>query len=214
MLYLFKSVRIKSRSTYLQERSETRLLGQSGIDLLPEVETDRNRNALSEIPNLPEDFLNLRRRRPYLAPKVMETLRVIQPIKRRQSTSVQSSLVSRNFENNEIKIESCSTSNNAIDEELLPDIGFMNPIGDEITLGEIEKDLDFGSELGPLFLDSSGHFDRFGNADDFNISGFDGKMSSELSDWDHGELNNEELAWINNTLNVDEPLTSEQPQQQ
>ncbi|KAK1405959.1 hypothetical protein QVD17_42345 [Tagetes erecta] len=31
----------KSRSTDLQERSETRLLGQSGIDLLPEVETDR-----------------------------------------------------------------------------------------------------------------------------------------------------------------------------
>nr|GEU84207.1 hypothetical protein [Tanacetum cinerariifolium] len=34
-------------------------------------------------------ILNLRRCRSYLAPKVMETLRVVQPIKRRQSTSVQ-----------------------------------------------------------------------------------------------------------------------------
>ncbi|GJX40655.1 ethylene-responsive transcription factor ERF118-like protein [Tanacetum coccineum] len=121
----------------------------------------------------------------------------------------QSSLVSRNFENNEIKVESCSTSNNAIDEELLPDMGFMDPIGDEMTLGEIGKDLDFGSELGPLFLDSFGPFDGFGNADDFNLSGFDEKMSTELPDWDLGELNNEELAWINNTLKMDEPLTGE-----
>nr|GEY56971.1 ethylene-responsive transcription factor ERF118-like [Tanacetum cinerariifolium] len=121
----------------------------------------------------------------------------------------QSSLVSRNFENNEIKVESCSTSNNAIDEELLPDMGFMDPIGDEMTLGEIGKDLDFGSELGPLFLDSFGPFDGFGNADDFNLSGFDEKMSTDLPDWDLGELNNEELAWINNTLKMDEPLTGE-----
>ena len=42
----------------------------------------------------------------------------------------QSSLVSRIFENNEIKIESCSASNNALDEELLPDIGFMDPVDD------------------------------------------------------------------------------------
>lgn len=130
----------------------------------------------------------------------------------------QSSLVSRIFENNEVKIESCSTSKNAIDEELLPDVGFMDPVDDEMTLGEIGKDLDFGSELGPLFHDSFGPFDGFGNADDFNLSGFDENLSSDLPDWglgeDLGELNNEELAWINNTLKLDEPLTGEQPQQQ
>ena len=38
----------KSRSTDLLERSETRLLGQSGIDLLPEVETDRERDCQVE----------------------------------------------------------------------------------------------------------------------------------------------------------------------
>ncbi|PWA83240.1 DNA-binding domain-containing protein [Artemisia annua] len=127
----------------------------------------------------------------------------------------QSSLVSRIFENNEIKIESCSASNTALDEELLPDIGFMDPVDDGMTLGEIGKDLDFGSELGPLFLDSFGPLDGFGNADDFNLSGFDENLSSDLPDWDFGEdlgeLNNEELAWVNNALKLDETLTGEQP---
>ncbi|GKC54557.1 hypothetical protein Tco_1077302, partial [Tanacetum coccineum] len=77
------------------------------------------------------------------------------------------------------RINLCTST--LIDEELLLDFRFMDPIGDEMTLGEIEKDLDFGSEFGSLFLDSFGPFDGFGNADDFNLSGFDEKMSIKVS---------------------------------
>ncbi|PWA91855.1 DNA-binding domain-containing protein [Artemisia annua] len=125
----------------------------------------------------------------------------------------QSSLVSTIFKNNDKKIETYSTGNNAIDEELLlPDIGLMNPNDGELTLAEIGKDLDFEMEFGAPFLDNIGPQDGLGNIDDFIPSGSDEIMSSDFPDWDFGTLNNEDLDWINDTLKLDEMFMGEQLQ--
>nr|GEX24225.1 ethylene-responsive transcription factor ERF118-like [Tanacetum cinerariifolium] len=117
-----------------------------------------------------------------------------------------SSLVSTIFENNNKKIETYSTSNNAMDEELLPDIRLMNPDDGEFTLAEIGEDLDLETELGAAFLDNFGPLDGFGNLDDLIPCGSDEEMPSDLPDLDF-DLNNEDLAWINDTLKLDEPFT-------
>ncbi|GJV78295.1 ethylene-responsive transcription factor ERF118-like protein [Tanacetum coccineum] len=109
----------------------------------------------------------------------------------------QSSLVSTIFENDDKNIAACSPSNNALDEDLLPDRGLiMDP--NEMTLEDIGKDLDLGTmELGASFLDCfDGALNGFGNVDEFNLCGFDEKMSSDLPDWDFGEFDDEERAWF------------------
>ncbi|GJV71695.1 ethylene-responsive transcription factor ERF118-like protein [Tanacetum coccineum] len=112
----------------------------------------------------------------------------------------QSSLVSIISENNDKKIETYSNSNSAIDEELLPDdIELMNPNDEEFTLAEIGEDLDLETELGAAFLDNFCPLDWFGNLDDFIPCGSDEEMPSDLPDLDL-DLNNEDLAWINDTL--------------
>ena len=125
----------------------------------------------------------------------------------------QSSLVSTVFKNNDKNIESCSASKNAIDEDLLPDRGLiMDP--NEMTLEEIGKDLDLEMELGVSFLDCfDSTLNGFGDVDEFNLCGFDDKLSSDLPDWDFSEFDNEERAWFN-TLELDEPLMGDQQQQQ
>ncbi|PWA94320.1 DNA-binding domain-containing protein [Artemisia annua] len=124
----------------------------------------------------------------------------------------QSSLVSTIFENNDRNIETCSASKNPSDEDLLPDRGLiMDP--NEMTLDEIGKDLDLEMELGASFLDCfDGTLNGFGNVDEFNLCGFDEKLSSDLPDWDFCEFDNEERAWFN-ALELDEPLMGEQLQQ-
>nr|GEU67623.1 hypothetical protein [Tanacetum cinerariifolium] len=95
-------------------------------------------------------------------------------------------------------------SNNALDEDLLPDRGLiMDP--NEMTLEEAGKNLDLGTmELGYSFLDCfDGALNGFGNVDEFNLCGFDEKMSSDLPDWDFGEFDDEERAWFD-ALELDE----------
>lgn len=123
----------------------------------------------------------------------------------------QSSLVSTVFKNNDKNIETCSASKNAIDEDLLPDRGLiMDP--NEMTLEEIGKDLDLEMELGVSFLDCfDSTLNGFGDVDEFNLCGFDDKLSSDLPDWDFCEFDNEERAWFN-TLELGEPLKGDQQQ--
>nr|GEU67622.1 ethylene-responsive transcription factor ERF118-like [Tanacetum cinerariifolium] len=88
-------------------------------------------------------------------------------------------------------------SNNALDEDLLPDRGLiMDP--NEMTLEDAGKDLDLGTmELGASFLDCfDDALNGFGNVDDFNLCGFDEKMTSDLPDRDFGEFDDEERAWF------------------
>nr|GEV38732.1 ethylene-responsive transcription factor ERF118-like [Tanacetum cinerariifolium] len=85
-------------------------------------------------------------------------------------------------------------SNNALDEDLLPDRGLiMDP--NEMTLEDAGKDLDLETvELGASFLDCfDGALNGFENVDDFNLYGFDEKMSSDLPDWKFGEFDDEEV---------------------
>nr|GEU67627.1 ethylene-responsive transcription factor ERF118-like [Tanacetum cinerariifolium] len=95
-------------------------------------------------------------------------------------------------------------SNNALDEDLLPDRGLiMEP--NKMTLEDAGKDLDLGTmELGASFLDYfDGALNGFGNVDDFNLCGFEEKTSSDLPDWDFGEFDDEERAWFD-ALELDE----------
>ncbi|KAJ0449331.1 putative transcription factor AP2-EREBP family [Helianthus annuus] len=98
-----------------------------------------------------------------------------------------------------------------IDESLdvLSDIGVLEPVDEGLSLAEMSNDLDLGLELGAQFLDSLvPPLDGFGCIDDFPLCGL-GDGPSDLPDWDFGELNNEELAWIN-TLRFDDPLNCDQ----
>lgn len=127
---------------------------------------------------------------------------------------LESSSISKIFINNDKKIETCAIKNVPIEEDLLPDLGFVEKQveeDDSLTLAEIGKDLDFGLELGAPFLDNFGaSFEGFGNIDDIPLFGLDDK-DSDLPDWDFGDMNNEELAWIN-TFRIDEPLMGDQQQ--
>ncbi|KAL8268895.1 hypothetical protein R6Q59_002693 [Mikania micrantha] len=116
-----------------------------------------------------------------------------------------------------LEIESSSGSKIFINEDkkmepfnLLPDLGFVEPVDEALALAEIANDLDFGLEIGGPFLDDfvSPLENGFENIDDWELHGLDHE-SSDLPDWDFGELNNEELAWIN-TLRVDEPVKGDQ----
>ncbi|KAI3744333.1 hypothetical protein L1987_57412 [Smallanthus sonchifolius] len=112
---------------------------------------------------------------------------------------IESSAVSKIFINEDKKMESLTL-------DVLPDLGFGQPVDDSLTLAEIGSGLDFGLEFGGPFVDDfvvplPGGFE---NIDDLELCGLD-QGSSDLPDWDFGELNNEELAWIN-TLRVDEQL--------
>nr|GEU67625.1 ethylene-responsive transcription factor ERF118-like [Tanacetum cinerariifolium] len=101
------------------------------------------------------------------------------------------------FENMEKASYGFIKSNNALDEDFLPDRGFiMDP--NEMTLVDAGKDLDLGTmELGASFLDCfDGALNGFGNVDEFNLCGFDEKMSSDLPDWDFGKFDDEERAWF------------------
>ncbi|KAJ0439980.1 putative transcription factor AP2-EREBP family [Helianthus annuus] len=90
--------------------------------------------------------------------------------------------------------------------DVLPEMGLVEPVDEALTLAEIGNDLDLGLELGAPFLDDfvAPLHGEFGDIDDLELYGLD-EESTELPDWDFGELNNEELAWIN-TLRFDEPL--------
>ncbi|KAI3796168.1 hypothetical protein L1987_38833 [Smallanthus sonchifolius] len=112
---------------------------------------------------------------------------------------IESSSVSKIFINEDKKMESLSL-------DVLPDLGFGEPVDDSLTLAEIGSGLDFGLEFGSPFLDDFVSLSPggFKNIDVLELCGLD-QGSSDLPDWDFGELNNEELAWIN-TLRVDEPL--------
>lgn len=121
---------------------------------------------------------------------------------------------SKIFINNDKKMDAFATkidqdfNNNSLD-NVLPDIGFAEPVNEPLTLAEIGEGLDLALELDAPFLDSfEPGFDGFGNVDDINLGGLDDNVSRDLPDWDFGELNNEELAWIN-TLRVDEPSMGE-----
>nr|GEY38016.1 ethylene-responsive transcription factor ERF118-like [Tanacetum cinerariifolium] len=95
-------------------------------------------------------------------------------------------------------------SNNALDEDLLPDRGLiMDP--NEMTLEDAGKDLDLGTmELGASFLDCfDDALNGFENVVEFNLCGFDEKMTSDLPDWDFGEFDDEERAWFD-ALELDE----------
>ncbi|KAJ0445236.1 hypothetical protein HanIR_Chr16g0840671 [Helianthus annuus] len=85
-------------------------------------------------------------------------------------------------------------------------MGLVEPVDEALTLAEIGNDLDLGLELGAPFLDDfvAPLHGEFGDIDDLELYGLD-EESTELPDWDFGELNNEELAWIN-TLRFDESL--------
>ncbi|KAI3720029.1 hypothetical protein L6452_20936 [Arctium lappa] len=115
-----------------------------------------------------------------------------------------SSSITKIFINDDKKMDACAS---VIDEDsidLLPGMGFGELDDEALTLAEIGNDLDLGLEVGALFLDDFvAPMDGFGNLDDFPLCGFDDKDASNLPDWDFGELNNEELAWIN-TLKVEE----------
>lgn len=123
---------------------------------------------------------------------------------------IESSSISKIFINNDKKMDAFATKidedfNNKSLDNVLPDIGFVEPVDETLTLAEIGEGLDLGLELDAPFLDSfEPGFDGFGNVDDMNLGGLDDNVSSDLPDWDFEELNNEELAWIN-TLRVDEP---------
>nr|GEU67624.1 ethylene-responsive transcription factor ERF118-like [Tanacetum cinerariifolium] len=86
-------------------------------------------------------------------------------------------------------------SNNALDEDFLPDRWLIMDTN-EMTLEDVGKDLDLVTmELGALFLDCfDGALNGFENVDEFNLCGFDEKMSSDLPDWDFGEFDDEERA--------------------
>ncbi|KVH97629.1 hypothetical protein Ccrd_000292 [Cynara cardunculus var. scolymus] len=118
---------------------------------------------------------------------------------------MESSSITKIFISDDKKMDACAS---VIDEDsidLLPNVGFGELDDEALTLAEIGNDLDLGLDVGAPFLDDFvAPLEGFGNLDDFQLCGFDDKDAGELPDWDFGELNNEELAWIN-TLKMDEP---------
>ncbi|XP_076926575.1 ethylene-responsive transcription factor ERF119-like [Bidens hawaiensis] len=94
--------------------------------------------------------------------------------------------------------------------EMFSDMGFNDPVDDAMTIGEIGNDVvdtfDIGMEIGGSFFDDfvAPLPDGFENVHDLELHGLD-QEASGLPDWDFGELNSEELAWIN-TLRFDEPF--------
>ncbi|XP_076899590.1 ethylene-responsive transcription factor ERF119-like [Bidens hawaiensis] len=93
---------------------------------------------------------------------------------------------------------------------MFSDLGFNEPVDNTLTIGEIGNDIvdtfDIGMEIGGSFFDDfegplPGGFE---NVDDLELHELD-QEASGLPDWDFGELNSEELAWIN-TLRFDEPF--------
>ncbi|KAK1425659.1 hypothetical protein QVD17_21014 [Tagetes erecta] len=125
---------------------------------------------------------------------------------------VESSSGSKIFINEDKKMQPFGNTSNQ-DFNMIPDLGlgYTEPVDDALTLAEIGNDLDIGLEMGaPFFDDFIGPFDGgFESIDDLEIHGLD-QAPSDLPDWDFGELNNEELAWIN-TLRVDEPQMGHYP---
>ncbi|XAR72356.1 hypothetical protein NMG60_11018968 [Bertholletia excelsa] len=72
----------------------------------------------------------------------------------------------------------------------------------ESLVPRIEEELDLGMGLDLLFVDDFGNLlDDFRCFDDFQIGGFEDDGPSELPDFDF-ELGNEELAWIDEPLNI------------
>ncbi|KAI7731079.1 hypothetical protein M8C21_021551, partial [Ambrosia artemisiifolia] len=96
--------------------------------------------------------------------------------------------------------------------DVLSDNGFIEPVDECLTLAEMCKDLDLELELGGQFLDNVvAPLDGFGFIDDFNFCGLGDGVSSDLPDWNFSDLKSEELSWVN-TLRIDAPLSSDQPQ--
>lgn len=128
---------------------------------------------------------------------------------------IESSSASKVFINEGKNMQPFGTTNNQdFSDKLLdviPDLGYTEHVDDALTLAEIGNDLDIGLEMGAPFLDEfiSPFPGGFESIDDLEIHGLD-HAPSDLPDWDFGELNNEELAWIN-TLRVDEPHMGHYP---
>ncbi|GMH27509.1 hypothetical protein Nepgr_029352 [Nepenthes gracilis] len=80
-----------------------------------------------------------------------------------------------------------------------PSVGKL-PIEEQFE--SVGQDLDFEKELGSLFINDFGKlFDQFGSFEDLQACGFDGDVSSDLLDFNL-ELGKEELAWIEEPLNM------------
>lgn len=75
---------------------------------------------------------------------------------------------------------------------------------------EIGQELDFGLDLDAFFLDDFVQPLEFGDLDDIQIFGLDGSDPSELPDCDFDEFESDELAWLNEILDV-KPTMNEAP---
>ncbi|GAB4828835.1 hypothetical protein Ancab_018495 [Ancistrocladus abbreviatus] len=112
-----------------------------------------------------------------------------------------------------------TSASNVVKSQKSPDLlkGILDPIVCEVPqmpssclveeqFESAGQDLDLGVELGSLFINDFGElFTDFCRFDDLQVCGFDdlqGDEPSDLPDFDF-ELGNEELAWIEEPLNVD-----------
>lgn len=75
---------------------------------------------------------------------------------------------------------------------------------------EIGQELDFGMDLDAFFLDEFVEPLEFGDLDDIQIFGLDDADPSELPDCDFGEFESDELAWLNEIMDV-QPTVNEPP---
>ncbi|GMH01887.1 hypothetical protein Nepgr_003726 [Nepenthes gracilis] len=81
-----------------------------------------------------------------------------------------------------------------------PQLPSCSIIGEEFE--SVGQDLDFGMELGSLFINDFGQiFSDFGSFEDLQVCEFDGEEPSDRLDFDF-ELGQEELAWIEEPLNM------------
>ncbi|KAL1828905.1 hypothetical protein ACET3Z_007317 [Daucus carota] len=75
---------------------------------------------------------------------------------------------------------------------------------------EIGQELDFGLDLDAFFLDDFVQPLEFGDLDDIQILGLDDADPSELPDCDFDEFESDELAWLNEIMDV-QPTKNEAP---